>query len=371
MFYKMKNKVLISAFLVAGLGLQACKTAKVSTDNKVSSPTEKAMLKALQWQEANPIQVKSPTDWTNGAYYTGVARAHQSTKNVAFLNALTSMGKRNNWQPWERINNADDIAISYAYVYLKDIKKGDADLKPTADFIDKHFQWKKDQGAAKVLWYWCDALFMAPPVITYYAELTNNKGLLEDTYANYKQTYDILYDKEEHLFARDDRFVWTGASTDKKEKNGKKIFWSRGNGWVIGGLALMLDEMSKTDVHRPFYENLFKEMAVKIKSLQQPDGMWTTSLLSPESYNHSETSGSGFFTFALAWGVNNGLLKSEDYKPTIDKAWAGLMTVQKEDGKIGFVQNIGFDPRPATADSWQNYGTGAFLLAGSEVLKMK
>jgi hypothetical protein len=38
---------------------------------------------------------------------------------------------------------------------------------------------------------------------------------------------------------------------------------------------------------------------------------------------------------------------------------------------VGWVQNIGANPMPANANSWQNFGTGAFLMAGSEILKLK
>ncbi|RZJ86916.1 MAG: glycoside hydrolase family 88 protein, partial [Chryseobacterium sp.] len=288
-----------------------------------------------------------------------------------FLKALKGMAVRNDWQPYDHVSSADDVAIGYSYSFLKSIGDTEANLKPTEEFLKKHFAYQNAQKRDKLLWWWCDALFMAPPVLTKLAKLNNEPKLLDSMYKYYKQTYDLLYDKEEFLFARDNRFLLTGASTDKKEKNGKKIFWSRGNGWVLGGLALILQDLPKDDVHRPFYEQLFRKMANKVKSLQQPDGMWTTSLLSPESYDHTETSGSGFFTFAIAWGINNGMLSKVDFKPVIAKAWPALLKVQKEDGMIGFVQNIGFDPRPATAESWQNYGTGAFLLAGSEVLKIK
>jgi len=350
---------------------QACTTAKKASVSKSASSTKTAMLKALEWQEAHPIVEKSPKDWTNGAYYTGVAKAHQATSDAACLNALQGMAKRNEWQTYIRINSADDVAISYAYLYLAAVGDKEANLKPTEDFITKHLAYQQEQKRSKPLWWWCDALFMAPPVFTVLAKRNNDAALLDDMYKHYKETYDLLYDKEEHLFARDDRFIWTGASTDKKEKNGKKIFWSRGNGWVLGGLALILEDMPKNYVHRSFFEHLFKEMATKVKTLQQPDGMWTTSLLSPESYDHTETSGSGFFTYGIAWGINNGLLNPTDFKPVVAKAWPALLKMQKADGMVGFVQNIGFDPRPATAESWQNYGTGAFLLAGSEVLKMK
>jgi unsaturated rhamnogalacturonyl hydrolase len=367
----MRNKILICSLLAISCFTQACKTTKTISRSQANSITKAAMLKALEWQEAHPIVEKSPMDWTNGAYYTGVAKAHESTKNPQYLNALKGMAVKNDWQTYIRINSADDVAISYAYLYLKSIGDKDANLKPTEDFIKKHLAYQETQKREKPLWWWCDALFMAPPVLTKLAKINNNPILLDEMYKNYKETYDLLYDKEEHLFARDNRFLWTGASTDKKEKNGKKIFWSRGNGWVLGGLALILEDMPKNYVHRPFFEQLFKEMSVKIKDLQQADGMWTTSLLSPESYDHTETSGSGFFTFGIAWGINNGLLNPSEFTPVVAKAWPALLKIQKADGMIGFVQNIGFDPRPATAESWQNYGTGAFLLAGSEVLKIK
>ncbi len=56
-------------------------------------------------------------------------------------------------------------------------------------------------------------------------------------------------------------FLWTGKDTDMKEPNGNRIFWSRGNGWVLGGLALILQDMPKNYKHRAFYETLFKDMA--------------------------------------------------------------------------------------------------------------
>lgn len=348
-----------------------------SAQGQEQSHIEASMVKALEWQEAHPIFAAAPTDWTNGAYYTGVVKAHQATDNQIFLAALKNMGYKNAWKPFDRFYHADDIAISYSYLYINTTRSGLVDLEPTDTFIQKHLfephAWKagKTDTNQQTLWWWCDALFMAPPVLTSYAKLKNDDSYLDEMHKYYMETYHLLYDKEEHLFARDLRFVWTSAPTDRKGENGKKVFWSRGNGWVLGGLALILEDMPQDYKHRPFYENLFKDMALKIKRIQDEDGLWRTSLLSPETYNHGETSGSGFFTFAMAWGINNGLLSKAEFGPSVLKAWRALETCQQLNGMVGWVQNIGFDPRAADADSWQNYGTGAFLLAGSEVLKMK
>ena len=339
---------------------------------------KRAMISSLEWQEAHPIYALAPTDWTNGAYYVGVTRAHIATQDPIFLAALKNMGYRNEWKPLYRRYHADDIIIAYSYLYINSTRKNLVDLKPTDDFIEEHLfkpnKWKDETDedvVEKILWWWCDALFMAPPVITKYANLTNDVRYLDAMHKYYMETYELLYDKEEHLFARDTRYQWNGNEEDLREGNGKKIFWSRGNGWVLGGLALILDAMPHDYKHRDFYLNLFKEMAAKIKSLQQGDGLWTTSLLSPESYDHGEVSGSGFFTFALSWGINNGILNNAEYTPVVKRAWAALSKCQHDNGMVGWVQDIGASPEPATKDSWQNYGTGAFLLAASELLKLE
>jgi len=375
----MKNSVI--AFFALFILFNCSVSQKVTAQNLINKSDIKAsMIKALEWQEAHPIMAESPTDWTNGAYYTGVARAHKATKDMMYMAALKNQGYWNGWKTYDRIFHADDIAISYSYLYvdMNGGRKNFVDLKPTTDFLNAHLyeenEWKsgtdKSVSGKTILWWWCDALFMAPPVLNLYAKHTNQPKYLDEMHKYYTQAYNQLYDKEEHLFARDMRFVWKGTDKDKKEENGKKVFWSRGNGWVLAGLALILDDMPKDYKNRPFYENLYKEMASRIVSLQSEDGLWSTSLLSPESYNHGEVSGSGFHTFALAWGINNGLLDKK-YIPAVTKAWNAIKKCQHEDGRVGWVQDIGAFPEPASADSWQNFGTGAFLLAGSEILKLQ
>ena len=381
----MKIGFQILVFVLAIFVLQGCKVFQKAAITK-SATTHKAMLKTMQWQEANPIFTKAPTDWTNGAYYVGVVKAHEATKNKEYLGALKSMAIRNNWKPWERFYHADDMNICYSYLYLNTLGEANVDLGPTSSIIKDHlykpYAWKNGENAnlkgiketeikEKILWWWCDALFMAPPVIINYSKQMKDPSYLKEMDKYYAEAYELLYDKKAHLFSRDARFLLTGKANDIKEKNGEKVFWSRGNGWVLAGLALILTDLPKEYPTRKFYENLFLEMAEKIKTLQPADGLWRTSLLSPESFDHGEVSGSGFFTFALAWGINNGILNKASYTPVVLKAWEAILACQQENGKVGWVQNIGANPMPASANSWQNFGTGAFLMAGSEILKLK
>jgi rhamnogalacturonyl hydrolase YesR len=188
----------------------------------------------------------------------------------------------------------------------------------------------------------------------------------------FKECYNLLYDKEEHLFARDLKYVIKNDGKDIREANGKKIFWSRGNGWVMGGIVRVLQELPANWDGRDFYITLLKEMSARLKDLQQEDGLWRASLLDPESYPGGEVSGSGFNCYAIAWGINHGILDKETYLPVVRKAWIGLNKCVGKDGHVGWVQPIGADPKKNfNAESWEVYGSGAFLLAGSEVIKLK
>lgn len=332
---------------------------------------KKTMKLVVDWQLKNPKH--DLTDWTNGAFYAGVTAAWQTTKSKDIYRALMDMGTKNGWKPGRRWYHADDIAICQTYVDLYRIEKKKEMIQPLIDtlavFMKKPYPTR---GNEVIKWWWCDALFMGPPAMVKLGISTGDNSYLAYSDQLYKECYDLLYDKEEHLFARDLKYVIKNDGKDIREANGRKIFWSRGNGWVIGGLVRILDELPANYANRDFYITLFREMAARLKDLQQEDGMWRASLLDPESYPGGEVSGTGFDCYALAWGINNGILDRDSYLPAVKKAWIGLNKCVQKDGHVGWVQPIGADPRKNfNAESWEVYGSGAFLLAGSEVIKLK
>ena len=332
---------------------------------------KKAMTTAAMWQLANPKH--ELWDWTNGAFYAGISAAYKTTNDKKLLNAMIEMGEKNQWKPGSRLQHADDHAICQTYIDVYRIKKDQQMIYPFIGQMDKFLATPYEpKGIQQITWWWCDALFMAPPAMVKLSMTTGDKKYMEKSDELFHECYNLLYDKEEHLFARDLGYVIKGDANDRWEANGKKIFWSRGNGWVMGGLTLLLSELPKDYKERPFYEKVYMEMAEKIADIQQEDGLWRASLLDPASYPGGEASGSGFYTYALAWGINNGLLSKDKYLSVVQKAWKGLNTLIQPDGHIGWCQPIGADPKKNfTAESWEVYGTGAFLLAGSEVIKLK
>ncbi|HEX3009961.1 MAG TPA: glycoside hydrolase family 88 protein [Bacteroidales bacterium] len=347
-------------------------SSRAQTEKKFFKPQyiKKAMTKALDWQLAHPKH--KLYDWTNGAFYTGVFSAYQTLQKPYILDSLVAMGNRNQWKPGPRIHHADDWTICQTYIDVYRIKKDQRMIQPFIDTL-KVFSnsYNVEAGKHGITWWWCDALFMGPPALVKLARTVNDNSYLTMNDTLYKQTYDLLFDTEELLFARDAKYLWKGESSDMKETNGKKIFWGRGNGWVMGGLVKVISELPASHPTRSFYVDIYKQMAQKLIVIQQPDGFWRTSLLDPNAYPGGEASGTGFFCYALAWGINQGILDKETYLPVVKKAWVALCKAQKETGMIGWVQPIGADPQKNfSADSWEVYGTGAFLSAGSEVIKL-
>jgi len=347
--------------------------AKPENNRKLFAPgsIKKTMKKVTAWQLKNPKH--EPTDWTNGAFYAGVSAAWETTKSKSIYQAMADMANKNGWKPGNRWYHADDIAICQTYVDLYKVEKRKEMIQPLIDtlaiFMKKPYP---TNGNATIKWWWCDALFMGPPALVKLGAATGDVTYFSYTEQLFRECYNLLYDKEEHLFARDLKYVIKNDGKDIREANGKKIFWSRGNGWVMGGLVRVLEDLPAENSGREFYLKLYKEMSARLKDLQQADGLWRASLLDPESYPGGEVSGSGFDCYAMAWGINHGILDRATYLPVVRKAWIGLNNCVQKDGHVGWVQPIGADPRKNfNADSWEVYGSGAFLLAGSEVIKLK
>jgi len=328
------------------------------------------MRRVADWQLVNPSASSNRYTedcWTWGALYTGMMAWSKIAGEPKYHDAMVAMGKRFDWKPARRIYHADDHCVSQTYLELYLLHRDPAMLGPTQERFeyilahpstnDLRFHIK----GALDRWSWCDSLFMSPPAWARLYTATGDRRYLDYMTRQWWITTDFLYDKEEHLYFRDSNYF------DKREANGKKVFWSRGNGWVLAGIARVLQHLPKDHADRTRFEQLFRDMAKKVLLCQQSDGLWRASLLDPASYPLKETSGSGFFVFAFAWGINNGLLERTKYEPAMVRGWNALVNCVAAGGKLTHVQPVGADPKSFAPDSSDVFGVGAFLLAGSEV----
>jgi unsaturated rhamnogalacturonyl hydrolase len=320
-----------------------------------------AMRRVADWQLSR-IQDTPSQNWTFAALYVGLLAASDTLQDARFQNAVFNVATHFDWKSGPRKSNADDQAIgqSYLWLYRKDhIAQHIAQLKSQFNEV---IQIPDDP--QKPVWWWCDALFMAPPVWAGLARETQQQNYLDYMDREWRVTASLLWDPQEHLFFRDKSYF------NQREKNGRKVFWSRGNGWVMAGLARTLDEMPMKDPRRPFYLAKFKEMATVVASIQGEDGLWRPGLLDAADYPNPEISGSSFFVYAMAWGIDHHVLDKKVYLPVVERGWRGTVKHIYADGRLGDIQPIGAAPGAYTPSSSYVFGTGAFLLAGSEVEKI-
>jgi len=339
--------------------------------------------RVADWQLANvePLEgirtfqdrSRETKGWIQAAFYVGLERWARTAGKPAHLEALHELAEGNAWELEERFWHADDQAIVQVYLALED-----ANIEPTKAVFDQvielnpqnslEFTQNRDgkaEGGCQQRWCWSDALFMAPPAWAALSRVTGDPVYGDYAVKEYMAAQEYLFDPEEKLFFRDSRFF------ERRSEHGNKIFWSRGNGWVFAGLPLLLEQLPENHESRPHFLDTFKDMAKTFKAIQTEAGLWAPSLLDWQHEPSPETSGSAFIVFGLAWGVNRGILDKSEYGPVIDKAWQALTDAVDENGKLGWVQQVGNAPDEVLEGDTQFYGSGAFLLAASEMLDFK
>lgn len=368
----MNTKLLPIIFLVLFYSCGSAQEAKTKNNSRINkNEIIKIMDKVANWQLANPSGKKLWV-WEYGTFYTGLMTYYKLNPQKKYLDAMMDMGNSLEWKLKPHPYLADNFTIAQTYIDLYNINKDFKLIDKTIYTMDMAFYRKPKKVNLRWVnnphkldwWSWCDALFMAPPAFAKMSNATGNNKYLKEMDRLWMLTYKYLYDKDENLFYRDDSYF------NARTKNGKKVFWSRGNGWVVGGIVGVLESMPKDYKNRKFYEDVLKKMANKLIKIQSPQGFWYSSLLDKNEYNIKETSGTAFYCYALAWGVNNGLLDRTIYEKHILKAWKTLVEAVETNGKLGYVQLVGVGPDKVKRDDTETYGTGAFLLAGTEVYKL-
>ncbi len=329
------------------------------------------MRHVADWQLQNPHPRRPQNHWIEATGNLGIMTLAELTGDAHYADALRGISSRMKWGFQPRRYFADNHLIGETYLRLHQIDPKRANIKPLRNLFDGILAKPKvfpsldfRQPEITDEWSWCDSLFMAPPLWALMGKVTGDSKYTDFMVHNWWRTADFLYDKEEQLYFRDSNYF------DRPEANGRKKFWSRGNGWVLGGLMRVLDYLPQDHPARPRFEAHYKEFAARIAGLQQPDGFWHPGLLDPASYPQPETSGTGFFVAGLAWGINSGRLDRATYEPVVRKGWQALVNSVKPSGRVINVQPVGASPGRFDPDSSEPYGVGAFLLAGREIHRM-
>ena len=341
-------------------------------------PVADAMERVAAFQ-MNAFGKHAPTDWKTGTFFSGVVAAYEVTGNSNYLDYAMTWSESAKWKIPDHPLHADQLCTGQTYLDLffgKHDPAMIADLKLQMEQMFNrtvikndelpHSLWKDAERpfTGRNLWWWCDALYMAPPVMARMSAATGDPKYRELLHKLYWDSAEFLYDKQDHLFYRDE------SQFKAKTPNGKKVFWGRGNGWVYAGLIRTLDYLPKEDPMREKYIALFREMTQSIVQYQQPDGLWRSSLNDPAWYPSPETSSTSFFCYGLLAGINRGYLDKNSYMPVALRAWEGLLGCINLEGRLGYAQMVAGSPGAVRPGDFIDYTHGAFLLAGSELYKL-
>lgn len=326
---------------------------------------DKAVRKVGNW-ELRRSRKHFRQDWTYAVLYAGFMAAANALPDRKYQTAMLDMGNRFHWQlnpvaPGKK-DLADNHAIGQTYLALYRIYRQPKMIAPTEAKFDRSMHVPDDP--AHPVWWWADAIFMGPPTWVRLYRATGNKAYLDTMDREFWITSNLLYQSRERLYSRDATYL------SPRSRNGQRLFWSRGNGWALAGIARILEDMPANYPSRPKYVERFKQMAAEVASLQCADGLWRADLLDPDAYPAPEVSGSALFVYAMAWGIDHGILDRASYLPVVQKGWRGLLAHIYQDGRLGSIQPVGSEPVAFPPTSSYVYGVGAFLLAGAELHRL-
>lgn len=304
-------------------------------------------------------------DWAAGVLYIGMADAFDATGNANYQTYMQQHAASLKWliNGGTTTTNANKYAVGQEYLHLS---------SDTSDLASLVAQTNAMVDAGNIgTWTWVDTIYMQ---MNDFTELGNRLGNSERDYHghmykmfDYTRTKLKLYDTTDHLWYRDGTFTWPSHQSP----NGKKIYWSRGNGWVFASLARTLSTLSPASPEYSVYKQVFTDMAAALVSRQRSDGFWNSNLDDPLDHGGPETTGTAAFTYGLAVGIRMNLLTDPRYATALQSAWSGLVsTAVKSTGALGYCQPEGAAPGTATATSSSDFCVGLVLRAGSELSRI-
>jgi len=329
----------------------------------------------------NVNRVRPSSLWTRAVYYEGLMALYEIDKDPRYIDYTDRWGNFHKWTPRNGVktNDADDQCCGQTYFerYLQ--SGGDEKIKPILENLDNQMQSHNPKADNELYgwWTWIDAIQMAMPVYMQAYKVTGERKYADHAMKMYLWTRNTLagglFNTKEGLWWRDKDYVAPYQTPD-----GKNCYWSRGNGWVYAALVRCMNLLSSKDKYYKQLKKDFLLMSEALKNCQrQEDGLWNPSLVSYADYGGKEMTGTALFLYGMAWGIQKGYLKANIYRPVCDRAWEGLVRdCVHPDGFLGWAQGTGKDPSAGQPLSFtkvpdfEDYGTGCFLLGGSEYCKL-
>jgi unsaturated rhamnogalacturonyl hydrolase len=364
-YTKMKTRLLLLCMLLGMIQVSAQTLAVLTKANRYFMEKWPDTGKDIVLNKTWPSNI-----WTRAVYYEGLMALYSIDPKKEYYDYAVDWGTKHQWNLRNGVTtrNADNQCCGQTYIDLYLIDKQPERITAIKASIDSMLKTDKIDD-----WNWIDAIQMAMPVMARLGKIYKDTTYYGRMHQMYDFTKARLYNQQEHLWWRDKDFL-----PPYKEPNGANCYWSRGNGWVLAALVRTMDQLPTSSPYYKEYLKDFRDMSAALLKIQRKDGFWNASLHDSTNFGGKELTGTSLFVYGMAWGIRKGYLNKSTYLPVIKKAWNSLTKdCVHENGMLGYVQSTGKQPsdgQPVTYDKipdFEDYGLGCFLLAGTELYKLK
>lgn len=180
---------------------------------------------------------------------------------------------------------------------------------------------------------WLDGLYMGVPFLAEYAYRNSRPELYQEVIKQIKLVAQHTYDPENGLYRHACDVSKTEKWADPRTGQSQHC-WGRAMGWYAMAIVDALDFIPLHEEGRDSVLAILDNIAVQVKRLQSPEGVWYQVLdKSGEPGNYLESSCSAMFIYTLFKAVRKGYL-DESYLQVARRGYEGfLKEFVKVDGK--------------------------------------
>lgn len=217
---------------------------------------------------------------------------------------------------------------------------------------------------------WVDSVMMFSVFTSLYGKENNNQELIDFAARQPKQYASML---------QDNNGLWYHAYWSKKKKPypGKGIYWGRGNGWVIAGFPMILDNIGDHKEKEEIIKILNETSEALLKCMRE-DYTFSTLLTEPKTYR--ELSATALIAAGWMHGVRMGYLPNKFLEPAKKAFIACVEAIKNENEGIYFNEisgptiplqvfpKLGYKLVPL-GKNW-SYGVAAIIFAAIEYAKI-
>lgn len=217
---------------------------------------------------------------------------------------------------------------------------------------------------------WIDSVMMFSVFTSLYAKESGDRELIEFAARQPKQYASMMFDDEKHLWAHS---YWVDYKMAFPKRD---LFWGRGNGWVICGFPMILDNIGLDHEKAPEIIDLFQRTSEALLDCVRDDGTFST-LLKYKSYR--ELSATALISAGWLHGIRCGYLDKKFLEPAV-RAFEACINAMEENEEGIYMTEISGPTIPVPGfpklgyaltplgKNW-SYGIAALIFAAIEYKK--